>query len=70
LWWGFFNEGANMLTERERKHIAKLIRREVGYFNGWSVSYEQVDKDCEAATKKIERYLKRKLGLVQQKGLL
>lgn len=40
-----------------RKHIAKLIRREVSYFNGWSVSEESVQAACDKATTKVLRYL-------------
>lgn len=41
-------------------HIAKLIRREVSYFNGWSVSEESVDMACRTAALKILRYLARR----------
>lgn len=49
---------------RERKakrlaHVAKLIRREVNFFNGWSVSEKSVDSACEKAAQKILNYLRR-----------
>ena len=46
------------LTTDQRKHIARLIESEVGYFNGWSVSIETMEKDCEQAARKVEQYLK------------
>ena len=46
------------LTVDNLDHIAKLIASEVSYFNGWSVSHEQVDTDCFKAAVKIEKYLK------------
>lgn len=46
------------LSERQLAHIAKLIRREVSYFNGWSVSEMQVQSACDKAARKILHYLK------------
>ena len=51
--------GVEQYRRKEKlKHATKLIRREVGYFNGWRVSDEQMDRDCENAAKKVIRYLK------------
>ena len=43
------------------RHCADLIQKEVGYFNGWSVSQDAEREACEIAAKKVERYLRRKL---------
>ena len=43
------------------RHCADLIQKEVGYFNGWSVSQDTEREACEIAAKKVERYLRRKL---------
>lgn len=40
------------------KHVTKLIRREVSFFNGWAVSESNVDEACEKAATKVLRYLK------------
>ena len=48
------------LTTKQRDHIANIIRGEVSYFNGWSVSEDSVDSSCFRAACKIELYLKRK----------
>ena len=48
------------MTAKEKKHVAKLIRNEVEYFNGWTVSEEAVQEACEKAAEKVERYLERK----------
>lgn len=45
------------ISPRAFKHITRLIRREVSYFNGWWVSDENVDKACEKAAQKVLRYL-------------
>jgi hypothetical protein len=50
----------SVLTQKEKKYAAKLIRDEVSYFNGWGVSEEAVQESCEKALKKVERYLERK----------
>ena len=41
-------------------HCTKIIRGEVGYFNGWSVSEESEKKACEKAAAKILKYLQKK----------
>jgi len=46
--------------EPDKKHMTKLIRREVSYFNGWSVSEERVTEACANAVESILRYLKRR----------
>ena len=46
------------LTTKQRDHITKLIMSEVSYFNGWSVSQEDMAQDCWKAACKIEQYLK------------
>ena len=44
--------------------MADLIQKEVGYFNGWSVPYKTVEKDCKIAAENIYRYLKQGRHLV------
>jgi len=41
------------------KRVADIIAEEVSYFNGWTVSPEQVDQDCNTAAKRIWHYLRR-----------
>ena len=41
------------------KHIAKLVKKEVAYFNGWYVSHETMEEDCKKAAENIFRYLQR-----------
>ena len=43
-----------------RKHIRRLIVAEVSFFNGWSVSEENMQGACQKAADKILRYLGRK----------
>lgn len=46
------------MPKTEKEHVAKLIRREVSFFNGWWVEEETVQKACEKAAKKVLRYLR------------
>lgn len=48
------------MDEQELNHVTKLIMKEVSYFNGWSVSQEQMEEDCEAAAKAVRKYLRRR----------
>ncbi len=48
------------MNKKELEHVTNLIVSEVSYFNGWSVSQEQMTLDCEAAAKKIRKYLRRR----------
>ncbi len=50
-----------MKEETLKKHISKLIRNEVSYFNGWSVPEETMNKDCDVAAYKVYRYLETRL---------
>jgi len=43
-----------------RKHLAKLIEREVSFFNGWSVSEQRMREACDKAVTNILRYLRGK----------
>jgi hypothetical protein len=45
------------------KHIRKLIKEEVSFFNGWLVEDKRVDDACQRAAVRILRYL----GLKEQK---
>lgn len=49
------------MEEREKKHIAKLIGKEVSYFNGWSVTQEQMEADIMKAAEKISKYVDKKI---------
>lgn len=44
-------------TTKERDHITRLIRKEVSFFNGWSVSEDRVESACFKAACKVEKYL-------------
>jgi hypothetical protein len=48
------------MNKREKAHIAKLIAKEVSYFNGWSVTQEQMNEDIAKAAENISKYLSRK----------
>jgi hypothetical protein len=48
-----------MKKDKVINNIAKLIRKEVAYFNGWDVSVETMEKDCEEAAKNILTHLGR-----------
>ena len=50
------------LDKRTVNHIAKLIEKEVSYFNGWSVPQEIMESDCKKAADKIAKYLDTKLN--------
>lgn len=50
------------LTDKQVTHITKIIQREVGYFNGWSVSNEAEEKACRLAATKALKYIIKKLG--------
>jgi len=39
------------------QYFANLIQREVSFFNGWYVSERAEREACEAAARKIVRYL-------------
>jgi len=47
-------------NERMAKHINDMILREVSYFNGWSVSEEQMNKDCMRAASNVVKYVERR----------
>lgn len=46
------------MTEKQRKHIAKIIERELGFTNGWRIDDKSYTEHCRITVKKIERYLK------------
>lgn len=56
------------MNERQIKHITKLIRREVAYFNGWSVSEETMEKDCRKAALNVAKYLTAKSRKAEEKA--
>ncbi len=43
-----------------RKHLRRIIEREVAWFNGWAVREESMQESCQKAADKILRYLGRK----------
>lgn len=45
-------------ASRTEKHIAKVIRCEVGFINGWLVSDDTLAVIFRRASKKVLRYLK------------
>lgn len=46
------------MTDKQKKHIAKIIGRQLGWTNGWYVSDEAFERECKSASTKIVRYLK------------
>lgn len=58
---------SDFFTEKEMKHISKLIKSEISYFNGWSVSDKALDDACSAASKKINKYLSKKIMALAEK---
>lgn len=48
------------MNKREKKHVASLIRDQVSYFNGFSVSEVQMEEDIAKAAENISKYLSRK----------
>lgn len=47
------------MTDKQQKHIAKIIERELGFTNGWSISDKSYTEHCLKAAKKIAAYLRR-----------
>lgn len=45
------------MTDKQEKHIAKLIDWHLAYVNGWRISDEQFTEDCKKLSKKIRKYL-------------
>jgi len=42
------------------EHAAKLISREVSFFNGWWVDEDTKQKACEDAARKVIKYMERR----------
>lgn len=51
----------NTMTETQLKHIAKIIEKELGFTNGWSIADEEYAKHCLGAAKKIKAYMFRQV---------
>jgi len=49
------------MDDKIKRHIAKLIEKEVAYFNGWCVPETVMVADCKKAADKIAKYLDKKL---------
>jgi len=49
------------MKDRILEDCIKLIKSEVGFFNGWSVSEKTEDKACKKAAQKVIKYLNEKL---------
>jgi len=46
--------------DRLVRHCATIIQKEVGYFNGWSVSDDDEREACLKAAAKVKKYLDKK----------
>ena len=51
------------MTDKQKKHIAKIIERELGFTNGWSINEKSYTEYCLIAAKKIDRYLSKGLKI-------
>lgn len=43
--------------EKQLKHIAKIIEKELSFTNGWCISDERYTSICLETSKKIQHYL-------------
>lgn len=51
------------MTDKQNKHIAKIIERELGFTNGWSIDDKAYTEHCLKAAKKIDNYLRKGLKI-------
>lgn len=49
---------------------ARIIKRNVSYFNGWRVSDTSVDEACQKAAMQIFHWLNRRLKAAEKTGKL
>jgi len=44
------------MTDKQKRHIAKIINSQLGWTNGWSTSDENYDKECLKAAERVVKY--------------
>jgi len=54
------------LNDRQKKRIAQIIKRHVGWMVGWSVDYDTREENYRDAADDIARYLQRSFRVLDK----
>ena len=46
--------------KKAKDHCARLIQKEVSYFNGWAITEAEEERACRKAAVRVIRYLRRR----------